>query len=74
MCRLLFIVIGYSKISTIAKALKSGNPPSMLVHQSASMLQNALHNIVPAVEYSYKIAALYISRNLMQLVGGYSYN
>ena len=68
MCKLLFIAIGYSTISVVAKALKSDNPPTTIVHQSASVLQNALHNIVPGMEYSYKNAALHISRNLMQLV------
>ena len=68
MCKLIFISIGYATISVVAKALKSDNPPSTHVHQSASVLQAALHRIVPNVEHSHKNAALHISKNLMQHV------
>ena len=69
MCKLIFISIGYATISVVAKALKSDNPPSTHVHQSASaVLQTALHRIVPNVEHSHKNAALHISNNLMQQV------
>ena len=68
MCKLIFISIGYATISVVAKALKSDNPPSTHVHQSASVLQAALHRIVPNVEHSHKNAALHISKNLMQQV------
>ena len=68
MCKLIFISIGYTTISVVAKALKSDNPPSTHVHQSASVLQAALHRIVPNVEHSHKNAALHISKNLMQHV------
>lgn len=68
MCKLIFISIGYATISVVAKALKSDNPPSTHVHQSASVLQSALHRIVPNVEHSHKNAALHISKNLMQQV------
>ena len=69
MCKLIFISIGYSTISVVAKALKTENPPSAHVHQSASVLQSALHRIVPNVEHSHKSAALHISKCLMQQVG-----
>ena len=62
MCKLIFISIGYATISVVAKALKSDNPPSTHVHQSASVLQAALHRIVPNVEHSHKNAALHISK------------
>ena len=68
MCKLLLITIGYSTIAVVAKALKSSSPPTKSVHQSASVLQNGLHRIVPAIEYSYKNAALHISQHLMELV------
>jgi len=44
MCKLLFIAIGYSTISVVAKALKSDNPPTTSVRQSASVLQSILHH------------------------------
>ena len=69
MCKLIFISIGYATISVVAKALKSDNPPSTHVHQAASVLQSALHRIVPNVEHSHKSAALHISKHLMQQVG-----
>ncbi|XP_065887407.1 ubiquitin carboxyl-terminal hydrolase 9X-like isoform X3 [Dysidea avara] len=70
MCKLLLITIGYSTIAVVAKALKSSSPPTKSVHQSASVLQNGLHRIVPAIEYSYKNAALHISQHLMELATG----
>jgi len=68
MCKLIFISIGYATISVVAKALNSENPPSTHVHQAASVLQGALHQIVPNVEHSYKSAALHISKHLLQQV------
>lgn len=68
MSKLIFISIGYATISVVAKALKSDNPPSTHVHQAASVLQSALHRIVPNVEHSHKSSALHISKHLMQHV------